>query len=84
MQQYWHGILIPSIAPYLLLIFSQLFVDAITILKMMTSREHIEMQIKGVEAQVKGHGDAMMKVLKELKKREKKEEEESMEKEGNC
>jgi hypothetical protein len=37
MQQYWHGILIPSIAPYLLLIFSQLFLDAATILKIMTS-----------------------------------------------
>jgi hypothetical protein len=34
---------------------------------------YMEMQIKGVGAQVKGQGDVMMKVLEELKKREKKE-----------
>ncbi len=33
----------------------------------------VEMQIKGVEAQVKGQGDSMMKVLEGLKKREKRE-----------
>ena len=32
----------------------------------------VEMQIRGVEAQVKGQGEAMMKVLQPLKKRDRK------------
>jgi hypothetical protein len=36
-------------------------------------QREVETQIKGVEAQVKGQGEAMMKVLHAIKKRDKKE-----------
>jgi len=36
----------------------------------------VELQIRGVEAQVKGQGEAMMKVLSSLKMRERKERKE--------
>ena len=48
----------------------------------------VESQIKGVEAQVRGQGEAMMKVLHSLKKKGKEskeeEEEEESEEEESC